>query len=126
MEDALHELPLFGRGESFLYELKFCHIVFPLRLAGKGGEARHGAVPFEVERSFDNHKEARAEEVDFHFKDTYFADAGNDFLPSVLLAVALAVFGNEFGIVAQIQGLAIALYGTCVLLGGITVLHFSR
>ena len=123
MENALHELPFFGRGEAFLYELKFRHVVFPLRLAGKRGEARHSAVPLEVERRFDNHKEARAEEVDFHFKDAHFADAGNDFLPSVLLAVALAVFGNEFGIVAQVQGLAVALYGTLILLYGITVLR---
>jgi hypothetical protein len=41
----------------------------------------------------------------------------------VLLAVALAVFGNEFGIVAQVQGLAVTLYGTCVLLYGITGVH---
>ena len=122
MEDALHELPFFGRREAFLYKLEFRHIVFPLCLSGQGGEARHGALPLKVERGFDNHKEARAEDVDFHFKDAHFADAGNDFLPSVFLAVALAVFGNEFGIVAQVQGLAVTLYGTMVLLYGITVL----
>ena len=122
MENALHELPFFGRREAFLYKLEFRHIVFPLCLAGQGGEARHGAVPLKVEGRFNNHKEARAEDVDFHFKDANFADSGNDFLPSVFLAVALAVFCNKFGIVAQVQGLAVTLYGTMILLYGITVL----
>ena len=122
MENALHELPFFGRREAFLYKLEFRHIVFPLCLSGQGGEACHGAVPLKVEGRFYNHKEARAQEVDFHFKDAHFADSVKDFFPSVCLAVALAVFGNEFGIVAQVQGLAVTLYGTMVLLYGITVL----
>ena len=122
MENALHELPFFGRREAFFYKLEFRHIVFPLCLSGQGREACHGAVPLEVEGRFYNHKEARAQEVDFHFKDAHFADSVKDFLPSVFLAVALAVFGNEFGIVAQVQGLAVTLYGTMVLLYGITVL----
>ena len=116
-------MPFFGGRESFLYELEFRHIVFPLRLTGKGGEACHCRVPIKVKGRFYNHKEARAEDVDFHFKDTHFADTGYDFLPCVFLAMALAVFGYEFGIVAQVKRLAIALYGTIVLLYGITVLR---
>ena len=122
MENALHELPFFGRREAFFYKLEFRHIVFPLCLAGKGGEACHCRVPLKVEGRFNYHKEARTQDVDFHFKDAHFADSVKDFLPSMFLAVALAVFGNEFGVVAQVQGLAVTLYGTVVLLYGITVL----
>ena len=126
MEDALHQLPFLCRGHTCLDELELGHVVLPLLLTGECGEAGHGALPLEVERGLDDHEQTGAEEVDLHLEDTDLADTLHDLFPDVFLAVAATILGNQFGIVAQVERLAISFYGTRVLLYGIAVLKTMK
>lgn len=129
VENALHQLPLFGgRGvcRSFLVT---CGERFPLSLPRQGSHTLHGAVPVEVERRLDNHEKARADEIDLHLKDADAADAVEDFLPDAGFAVEAAVLGDESRFVAQVERLAITLNGLVITACGVAVLrgffHYS-
>ncbi len=74
----------------------------------------HGGVPVEVERGFDDHEEAIVDEVDFHFEDSDFAYALTDFGPLDFRGVEAAIFGDEFGLVFEVEGLTVAFDGSVV------------
>lgn len=122
MEDAFHQLPLLCRGHASLYQLELCHVVLPFGLTWKGAKACHGGVPVKVHGGLHYHEQTCAQQVDFHLQDAHLANAFGDFLPDVFLAMTATILGYEFGIVAKVQRLAIALDRTVVFLYGITVL----
>lgn len=114
IEHAVHHPPLLvarGVGGALL---EGGNKRLPLLLTGKRGQAGHGAVPVEIEGSLNNHEESVAKNINLHLQDTHTLDALFYLWPEMLAAVSLAVFLDEFAVVAQLHGLAIALHGTMI------------
>lgn len=82
------------------------HGIFPFLLTRQGGEARHSAIPVEIDRSFYDHKEKIRESVNFHFKDTYLADSVANLLPAAFWAMESLVFGYQFRFIDELESLA--------------------
>ena len=94
MEHSLHWFPFLSRTHSRSSLLEDRHVFFPFLLSGEGVQACHSCVPVKVYRSFDDHKQTGAQNVDFHLKDTYFADSRKDFGPCFCLTMSFPVLSN--------------------------------
>ena len=95
MEHSLHWFPFFRGTHSGSGLLEDSHVFLPFLLAGKSIQACHCCVPVEVNGSFDNHKQACAKNIDFHFEDAYFPDTCKDFRPCLRLTMSFPIFGNQ-------------------------------
>ncbi|EJW92994.1 hypothetical protein EVA_18898 [gut metagenome] len=102
--------------------MEFSHVIFPFSLTGKGGKAFHRRIPIKIYGCFNNHEEPCAENIDFHFEDTYFADASKDFLPSMFRTVTFAIFSNECGIVFEVKSLTVTFYRAVISLSTVACL----
>ena len=103
-----HQRPFLGRGGSRVAALELAYVGFPFGLAGKGGEPCHVTVPVEVVHGVHYHEQAAALGVDLHREYAYGVLAGYDFGPDARMY--LYVFLDQFGVVFQCQGLAIAFH----------------
>ena len=99
MEHSLRHLPFLVGGGIGVTTLALGDVCLPLCLSGQGGKARHSLVPVEVVWSFDNHKQAVAEDVYLHFLDAYTSDALTNLAPMVLTVVSLTILPDEFRVI---------------------------
>lgn len=120
MEDSFHRLPLLGSCGAGFHKLEDDHIVLPFLLSGQCGEAIHGSIPVEPCRYFNNHKQAGIKQINFHFQDADFANAGGYLRPDGFAAMAATVFGYQLRIVTKLEGAADTFYRLTVLFGGVT------
>jgi len=107
LENALHGKPLFaglglGQGLLELPHERFPFLDLGILLVGflfgsKGKVVDH----------FHDHEETGVEKIDFHIEDAGIANAFEDLGPDVL--VLFFVFGDESGIVFQVEGETVAL-----------------
>lgn len=97
MEHSFHRFPFFCGTHSGSGLLENSHVFFPFLLTGKRTQALHCRIPVEIDGSFDNHEQAGSENINFHFKNAYFPDAGKDFRPYFRFAMPFAIFGNNSG-----------------------------
>ena len=103
IEDELHGRPpcaFRGAGDALLI---VAHALVPLAGASGGGVLLIGGGGIEVVRGFGIHEQSIGVKEDLHVGEADGSEGLEDFGPDVL--VPLPVFGDEFGLVAKVEGL---------------------
>ena len=122
VEHPVHKLPFLSRRRICICLLEDCHIGLPFFLSRQGSHTRHGCIPIEIERGFNNHKQTSTQNINLHFQNAYFADCSQCLRPYFTLRMSSAVLCHKFCVILQTECLTISLHRTMVLLNAISCL----